>query len=670
MRRTLKAALRRAFRKFGPPPRVTTQQWADRFRFLSPIESARPGKYSSGFTPYLWGILRAVDDPAVKQVIGQKSAQIAWTSGVLGNAIGRRIDIEPSPMLALFPKEGAAKEYMAEKFEPMIQATPRLAKKVDLRSRKAQQRNLFKRFPGGFLKLVGSNSPASVKSTPAPFIIVEEPDDCNLNLKGQGDSIKLAEERVKTYRRYKLIIGGTPTLVGISTVTAKMELSDKRRFMVPCHECGETHELSFSNLFCDELAEDTTEPLHPIYGRRRPETAYYACPHCGLTWTDAQKNRNVRHAAELEMQGIPGYGWVATAPFNGVAGFYMNELLSPFPGSTFAELMRKWIEAQYYADRGDFAKMIAFTNSSMGLPYEFKSDAPDVDALKERGLDYPEKTVPRGGLILTAGVDFQHDRIAVVIRAWGRGEESWLVWWGELHGNVIDKNDVVWGELEKVLFAAYPHATGAQMRITGMTLDSSDGTTSDAVYSYVRLRQRKGVMAGKGASIDSIDREIFSKPKQSVDTAGKSNTKASKYGLKPYIVGTHKAKTLIDTRLRLTGVGPGRMHWYQDVRADYYEQLTNEVLAPHPKNPSKRVWQKKAGRHNEVLDCEVYALHAARSQKVHLLTETQWAALESRLIQTDFFTAPADPGEAATPTATPARPEPRQGQRRVRMKMG
>lgn len=104
----------------------------------------------------------------------------------MGNAIGKWIDLDPSPILILFPKAEAAKQYVAEKLEPMISATKRLRKKVDLRSRKLQQRQDFKRFPGGFLKMVGSNSPSSVKSTPVPRVAVEEPDDCNLNLRGQG----------------------------------------------------------------------------------------------------------------------------------------------------------------------------------------------------------------------------------------------------------------------------------------------------------------------------------------------------------------------------------------------------------------------------------------------------------------------------------------------------
>jgi phage terminase large subunit GpA-like protein len=50
------------------------------------------------------------------------------------------------------------------------------------------------------------------------------------------------------------------------------------------------------------------------------------------------------------------------------------------------------------------------------------------------------------------------------------------------------------------------------------------------------------------------------------------------------------------------------------------------------------VWQKKAGRRNEALDCEVYSLHAARSLKTHLLRDHEWDQLEQQLLQPTLFT--------------------------------
>lgn len=606
---------------------MTIIEWADRYRYLSTEEAGKPGKYRFDVTPHLiWpgGPLEALDDPNVFEIVGRKSAQVAWTSGVMGNAIGKWIDLDPSPILILFPKAEAAKQYVAEKLEPMITATKRLRKKIDLRSRKKQQRQDFKRFPGGFLKMVGSNSPASVKSTPVPRVAIEEPDDCNLNLRGQGDSIKLAKERLKTFRRSKIIIGGTPTIKGLSAIDAELELSDKRVGLVPCHGCGQSHPLSFDHLHCDE------DPgyFHEVYGKRRPETAFYVCPHCGEMWDDHQKNANLAD---------PRCRWEATAEFRGIAGYILNELYATFHGSRFEVLMEKKLQAEHAARQGNIGPIIAFTNSSMGESYEYKSDAPKTDELEKRAEPYAELTAPKGVLLVTVGVDVQGDRLAVLFTGWGRGEESWRLYWGELPGNPIDPHDPVWAELDKMISTPIPTESGALIAVSAVSIDSSDGNTSDAVYTYVRDRQRFNIMAIKGASIDSRDREIFTKPAQSADTS-QDNTKASKYGLRVFIVGTHKAKTLIDGRMKLKGSGPGRMHWYSEIRADYYEQVTNEVLAPHPRNPSKMVWQKKAGRRNEALDCEVYALHAARSLKTHLLRDHEWDQLEQQLLQPTLFT--------------------------------
>ncbi|MDR3382301.1 phage terminase large subunit family protein [Cupriavidus basilensis] len=650
MTKTAKRTLRMAVSRWALPPRMNALEWARKYRFLSSVEADRAGKYDPEVTPYLcWpgNPLEALDDPTVIEVCCQKSAQVAWTSGVLGNILCKWIDLDPSPILGLFPKEGAAKEYMAEKFEPMVSATPRLRRAVDLRSRKSQQRMLFKRFRGGFLKLVGSNSPSSVKSSPIPRIFIEEPDDCNLNLRGQGDSIKLAKERTKTFRRsrVKIVIGGTPTVEGTSTIAAEMELSDKRVGMVPCHHCGEEHALSFDYLKCPE--EEGAS--HPIFGKKVPEKAYYVCPHCGGIWNDAEKRRNVKAGR-----------WMATAPFNGIAGYFINELYSPFPGSVMPKLMENWLTALHHLAMGDESKLVAFTNSSMGVAYSFKGDQPKAEELAERALPYDAGIVPEGGLTLVIGVDVQPDRLEVVVRAYGRGEESWLVRYDRLYGQVVLIQDDVWNQLDKLIFGKYRHARGFALSVAAVSIDSGDGNTSDAVYKYVRSRQGRGVphvMAVKGSK--NADAEIFRKPSAVIDT-NKKNTKAAKYGVSVFMVGGGRAKDLLigeRGRVGLEGKGPGRFHVYKTVIADYFEQLLNEVKAPVRQQNGHviRVWQKKVGKRNEALDCEVYALHATRAAKVHLMQERDWAVLEARLSQAGLFDEPAppEPLPAPEPAAAP-----------------
>ncbi|RLA21870.1 MAG: phage terminase large subunit family protein [Gammaproteobacteria bacterium] len=618
-----------AMKAWRRPAKVSTTEWANKHRVLSAEETARPGRYSDELTPWVRGMQDALDDPEIWKVVCMKSAQVAWTT-VLNNWIGRTMHSDPSPVVGMFSKEASAKEYREEKLRPMCEATRVLSDLIDVSSsRKAGNRWSFMRYPGGFLKLVGSNSPSNVKSTPAPRVFVEEPDDSADNVGKQGDAIKLLEERTKTYSDRKVVFGGTPSVKGLSNIESSYLASDQRKFFVPCHDCGESHVLHWDNVSWTEEQSQS----HEVYGKAVPSTAVYVCPCCGSLWDDYQRVDNVRKAE-----------WVATAKSNGVAGFYINELYSPWKASRMPRLVERYLEATRLQEMGEETEMIVFVNSCLGLPYEFRGERLDTESLKEKALDYEELIIPAGGIVLTAGIDIQHDRIAIIIRAWGRGEESWLIYWGEIYGNTIDKSDPVWGELLTIISRTYAMESGGVLRLSATSVDSSDGVTSDAVYSFVRSHSKKmpNLMAIKGSSNDYGAREIFSRPKASIDSRGKRNTKAAKYGLRPFIVGTHKAKDLIHGRMNLEGNGPGRMHWYKSVRPDYLDQMTGEVKAPHRSMRGKRVWQQKSGAAVEAWDCEVYALHAARSARVHLLSDKEWDAIEARVNQVDLFTDQAD----------------------------
>jgi phage terminase large subunit GpA-like protein len=618
---------------------MTAVQWAESRRYLSDL-SAIPGRYSFSITPWWRGVLEWLDDPAVDEIHVQKSAQIGYTEGITCNALGWTIDADPAPVMVMFPRDKSAKDFNAEKFIPMCESTPTLRDKVNLKSRDKDNRQDFKRFPGGFVKFVGSNSPGNVKSTAAKRIIIEEPDDAAADVRNQGDAIALIDHRKKTFAGLKVLMGGTPTVKGVSTIEAAVLTGDQHRWFVPCHHCGEKAPLDWQHV---RWSQDDARS-HPIYGNALPDTARYVCPACGGEWTDAQRAANARHGE-----------WRPTA--QGAArkrSALINELVSGFPGSTLPHLVARYLEAQKKAEAGDAGDLIAFVNSSLGEAWHYDSEVPESDELEKRCEPYSEWTVPAGGLLVTAGVDVQHDRLAVVVRAWGRGEESWIVWWGELYGNVLEQP--VWDELcGVVLDRHYEHATGARLPLYAMSIDSGDGNTADAVYRFARTHRRRRVYATKGSSTERAD--IFRKPAEMLDVTAQH--KAAKYGLRPYMVGVSRAKDLLlgsegGGRIQLAGSGPGRMHWYKGVRPDYFDQLTAEVKAPRRTSKGK-VWQKKVGKRNEALDCEILALHAAKAQRIDTWTEAKWQELEQQLVQPPLFERAADPDEQPE-TNAPAAP--------------
>ena len=105
---------------------------------------------------------------------------------------------------------------------------------------------------------------------------------------------------------------------------------------------------------------------------------------------------------------------------------------------------------------------------------------------------------PEGVLILTAGVDVQRDRIEIDIWGWGRNLQSWLVDHVVLEGDTARPE--VWADLSEFLGQTWTHASGVQMALARLAIDSGDGVTTDAVYAWVRSVGRGQVIAIKGVA--------------------------------------------------------------------------------------------------------------------------------------------------------------------------
>lgn len=652
----LGAMLARAWAEFAPPEKLMIDQWAECYRELSPEESAIPGPFRLEHTPVLREILQACSDPSVRKVAVMKSAQVGYTAAVVCNVLGYHAHQRPSVQLAVFPRSQSAKDFASEKFDPMVRATKPLAERIALKSRAAGNSATRKHYPGGLIKLVGSNSPSDVKSTSARVVIIEEPDDASTDVRGQGDAIKLAEERAKSFPDSLILIGGTPTAKGASSIEAEISASDQRKYSIPCSHCGESHVPVWENV---RIPEDLDAPPREIYGRHRWERAYYACPACAVTWTEEERHTAIR-AGHFE----------ATAPATGTAGFLINELLSVFAGSRLPVLARKYLEALHKQEEGDHSEMIAFWNSTLGLPWEYRGELPEESALEARAENYAEWSVPDGGMIPLLSVDVQHDRLAVTCWVVGRREEMWLAFWGELSGQTMVPHAGAWLDLDQMLEQTVRHASGARLRIAAVAIDSSDGQTSDAVYSFVRDRNRNGrpVFAIKGASDSEGKVEMWRPPPTTSIDPNHTGRKSARYGVRVQIVGVAKAKDAIlgwaqeGGRVRLTGDGPMRMHWYQSVRPDFYEQLLSEIKIPQRNNPRRRAWKKRTDRNNEALDTTVYALWLLHALGLHVKQPRWWDHHEAQIRQQGLFdcetagpeTAAAPPGLDPPPPIEPS----------------
>lgn len=642
----LLGALWREF--LAPPPRQTVTEWAERNRVLSAKDSAEPGPYRVARTPYALEPQDALSPYSqVEEVVLMWGAQTSKTT-VGGNWIGSNIDLQPGPMMIVQPTIDVAKRFSRQRLTPMIEESPALRRKVrDNRSRDDANTTLLKEYPGGFMVVAGANSAAGLRSMPIRDIFFDEIDAYPLDVDGEGDPLALAEARQSTFARRKRLKTSTPTTKGFSRIEAAFLASDQRYYHVPCPHCGELQQLEWG---ADQpwgiKWQKTADGAH------LPETAHYICRHHGCVIEEHHKSAFLR-CAELGGQAR----WVPQNPgaHPRRRGYHLSSLYSPLGFLSWRELVEEWIAAREVAKQGDQSRMRAFVNTRLAETWEEAGNKIEHHELARRAEEFPLGTVPRGGLMLTAGADTQPDRIELRIWAWGRGEESWLVARHIVYGDPNLEEGTPgspWDRVTEICRTPLLNTSGAQMLVEATAIDTG-GHNTQAVYHYARAHTSAHVLAIKGMS--TAGRAVLGKP-SAIDV--RWNGRTYPRGLKLWPIGTDTAKHRIYGRLRLDKPGPGYVHLPRElVSTDEFEQLTAERLATkYIKGHPRLEWIKPNGRRNEALDCAVYAYAAACWLGIESMREPSWARREEKYAPATrgLFDAPAlTSAPAPTPGSNP-----------------
>ncbi|MDD5165740.1 MAG: phage terminase large subunit family protein [Candidatus Pacebacteria bacterium] len=616
---------------FHKPERLSTKDYAEKYRWLGADVTASPGRMDCTKTPFMLYPMECMDNVDIKVLIGKKSAQIAW-SETTNSYMSKRMQLDPQNIIVAFPRMESAKKYSREKIKPMIRSNPYLLEAIGNPDRCSYK---FFKFPGGWLSLITARSTEDLKSTSVPIILVEEPDGLQDDVGNQGDALDILMQRQKTYEERKLIFAGTPTDAGFSRVENAYQQSNQMIYLVPCRSCGTLQQFDFNNLKCDPYQGMR---VHEIYGKWNPATAYYECEHCKAIWDDGD-----RKWAVLEALNYNNLGWKALKPEEtDIYGFAFCELMSSFAASTHIEIMKKKIKAELALSRGEEGLMKSFTNNTMGLAYETKNTGIDIAELKKRRLSYQEDIVPMGGIVLTAGIDVQHNRFAVRIRAWGKNNCSWGVSWKEIFGNVLDPEDPVWEELTEWMLGDIPHIAknrkgeAIKLKIEALSIDCSDGKTSELVYNWVNAMQEiepsLHIFAAKGSTDTNFNAEIFTEPGTPDDPSGKQlrSTMASRMGVNVFIMGAHKAHEEILRRLTLQGI-KDRYYHCDHAYGQYEEQMLSCVKRISTDNKVTR-YELKPGKRKEAMDCEKLALHAAYAIQLRNWTDEHWIQAERSIM--------------------------------------
>jgi phage terminase large subunit GpA-like protein len=342
--------------------------------------------------------------------------------------------------------------------------------------------------------------------------------------------------------------------------------------------------------------------------------------------------------------------WIAEHPeVKGHAGFHLPSYYSPLGWFSWREVVQDRLDAEKDPS-GHLLKI--WTNTVAAEPFVNAVEQVSDHSLKERAEKYKLGTVPMGGLTLSAAVDVQANRLEVKVKAWGRGEESWLIAYEVIFGDT--ETTPPWEALDEYLQRKFPHECGATLRIGATAVDA--GYRTQTVFAWCRRRAHRHVFAVRGQS--QAGKRILGLPTpQDVDHRGEK----IHGGVKLWPIGTDTAKSKIYARLKITEPGPGCMHFPLGLPDEYYKGLTAErLVSRYHRGFLTRVWEKDAAERNEPLDLEVYAYAAGIYLGVH---RCDWDRIEAGLRATagDLFVqaqakneGQVAAGDAAAETTAPA----------------
>jgi len=447
----------------------------------------------------------------------------------LNSFVGYVIDRDPGPVLVVLPRVEDGEAWSKDRLAPMLRDTPCLGGKVaDVRSRDSNNRIPHKRFPGGSITIAGANSPAGLAMRPIRYVLLDEIDRYPASAGTEGDLVALAVKRSSTWWNRKIFLASSPTAKGASRIETWWLRSNQSSFWLPCPECGEYQVLVWEQLEWPE---------------GQPDLAQYRCEHCQAL---IPSHRTPWMLARGE--------WRAANPKSKIAGFWINQLYSPW--KEWPETAAESVEAK----AGGPETWRAFVNVSLGLPFDDEAETSvDISELMNRRESFGAR-LPAGVAVLTAGVDLQVDRAELELVGWGRGEESWSCGCYTLPGD----------------------------------------PSAPALWKHQPTRER-------------IHRRIYSvKGKAGSIPVWPRRPARNTFGRTPlWIVGVDSAKSVTLSRLKIEQPGLGYSHFPTGRTAEWFEQLLSEVLVTtNSRGIPLREWKRKKGLRAKVVDARGYAFTA------------------------------------------------------------
>lgn len=643
-----------------PPPELTVSEWADAHRYISADSGSKyPGRWRTARVPYLREPMdtMGVNNPASRVVL-KMGAQVGKTQA-MNNALAHMIDTAPRSAAVICPSLDKAQQWNREQWEPMLDVTEALRLKVLASRSRAEDGSStkFKRFRGGFLKLISASTAKELQSSTIGLLIFEEPTDYPLDTDGRGDPIDQARHRLDAWGEDgKELAASTPGDKGACRITDMYEAGDQRLFYVPCRECGDLSVLAWEHFRCDPGEDAQPYIVRPCCGTLMREGDVPAVI-AGGVWLPTYPSNDEANPAPptvVKPEEIPR--WRRRPREGRYPSFHMWQAYSPF--ASWRKIWAAWQEGQAHPD-----KLRTFYQQVLGEAFEPVLDRPKAERILELArhpataklIGLKRGWIPAWAPLVTGAADVQTDRIEWAVYAWGpvsaddfvppSGEvapgvpatNGALVDWGVI---AIPPDDPrAWAELAQLRNRQWPSEAFVPLVPDDFGVDTGGHYTRQ---SYQFAARAVGIRALKGSN----DREAapLTMWKKVRIGAGRLSGKVQLWGVgghnlkRSLYFGLAQAQASVDMGADpammaqgLRGTGrrePGAIFLPPEID----EQLARQISAEHLTEKiigGKRVltWEKPKGAANEQLDMAVYSMALADFKGVGRMKWEDWRAL-------------------------------------------
>lgn len=440
-------------------------EWVDAGHVSLPANTAEPGIYSLSRTPYQRGVLRALSpqDPT-RYVTLCFGAQLGKTTMEMA-AMLYFMSESPAPMLFTFSDDGNLKDFVNNKFDPLLAVNPDIQALLKSESRKSSGDTMKgKQFPGGYIKFVSGNSEASLRGASAKYIFCDEI-DATTRTRG-GDLKVMVTKRGNSFgNRAKFTFSSTPLNGG--KIYNYLENSTFNKYFMPCPHCG--LEMTFELDYLRWDADGNTIL-----------NAYMECPHC---------HELIRNEQKRTM--LPKGHWEQTnlEASKGDVGFYLPSFYAPVGWVDWTKLAQEYFEAGFTSKGLDYTKMTAFYNTVLAQEYRVGAGSSDWKPAFDEALksSYKRGLIPSWVNILTSATDVQGNRLETTIVGWGaKGRHLTLdsyIFPIPKDESMDEIDNLAWQRYQKeILNGIFIREDGFVMKTLANALDS--GYLPDTIYSF------------------------------------------------------------------------------------------------------------------------------------------------------------------------------------------